>query len=197
MTFISFLRSPLYAWLVSVFALSRSVSAAPAVNVALQASFNSAPYLLELLLVTLPKQLAGVLSQLTLFHRETAAEENATAYFPLLDRIADGYFVDCATDEELYTKFLHTVQNDGHITTPETISSLQFALSVHSAAPRIEAHYQYYRTSVESSMMVAQDAACPVWVHFDGKQYCSPALDRAQQDVDNSRYVRFSSSGQQ
>ncbi|KAI4199522.1 MAG: hypothetical protein LQ350_004588 [Teloschistes chrysophthalmus] len=167
MTFISFLRSPLYAWLVSVFALSRSVSAAPAVNVALQASFNSAPYLLELL--------------------ETAAEENATAYFPLLDRIADGYFVDCATDEELYTKFLHTVQNDGHITTPETISSLQFALSVHSAAPRIEAHYQYYRTSVESSMMVAQDAACPVWVHFDGKQYCSPALDRAQQDVDNSR----------
>ena len=32
-------------------------------------------------------------------------------------------------------------------------------------------------------MMVAQDAACPVWVHFDGKQYCSPTLDRAQQDV--------------
>ena len=31
--------------------------------------------------------------------------------------------------------------------------------------------------------MVAQDAACPVWVHFDGKQYCSPALDRSQQDV--------------
>lgn len=28
--------------------------AAPAVNVALQASFNSAPYLVELLLVTLP-----------------------------------------------------------------------------------------------------------------------------------------------
>ncbi|KAL9586116.1 MAG: hypothetical protein Q9212_001097 [Teloschistes hypoglaucus] len=187
MNFVSSLRSPLYAWLISVFALSRSVSAAPAVNVALQASFNSAPYLLELLLVTLPEQLAGVLSQLTFVHRETAAEENATAYFPLLDRIADGYFVDCATDEELYTKFLHTVQNDGHITTPETISSLQFALSVHSAAPRIEAHYQYYHTSVESSLMVAQDAACPVWVHFDGKQYCSPALDRAQQDVDNAR----------
>ena len=31
--------------------------------------------------------------------------------------------------------------------------------------------------------MAAQDAACPVWVHFDGKQYCSPTLDRAQQDV--------------
>jgi UDP-glucose:glycoprotein glucosyltransferase len=33
-------------------------------------------------------------------------------------------------------------------------------------------------------MMAAQDAACPVWVHFDGKQYCSPTLERAQQDVD-------------
>lgn len=37
--------------------------------------------------------------------------------------------------------------------------------------------------------MVAQDAACPVWVHFDGKQYCSPALDRAQQDMENPKYV--------
>lgn len=32
--------------------------AAPTINVALQASFHSAPYLLELLLVTLPQQLA-------------------------------------------------------------------------------------------------------------------------------------------
>lgn len=197
MTFSHIFRSLHYAWLISVIALSRSVSATPAVNVALQASFNSAPYLLELLLVTLPEQSAGGLSRLTLFYRETAAEENATAYFPLLDRIADGYFVDCATDEELYTKFLHAVQNDGHITTPETISSLQFALSIHSAAPRIEAHYQYYDTSVESSLMVAQDAACPVWVHFDGKQYCSPALDRAQQAMENPRYVQFVGSGQQ
>ena len=37
--------------------------------------------------------------------------------------------------------------------------------------------------------MVAQDAACPVWVHFEGKQYCSPTLDRAQQDVGNPMLV--------
>ena len=75
------------------------------------------------------------------------------------------------------------VKDDGHITDPDALSSFQFALSIHSAAPRIEAHYHYYDTSVEPSMMIAQDAACPVWVHFDKKQYCSPALDRAQQDV--------------
>lgn len=31
--------------------------------------------------------------------------------------------------------------------------------------------------------MEAQDAACPVWVYLDGQQYCSPALDRAQQPI--------------
>lgn len=39
--------------------------------------------------------------------------------------------------------------------------------------------------------MVAQDAACPVWVHFNGKQYCSPALDRAQQNVGRLKYVHI------
>lgn len=119
--------------------------------------------------------------------RETAAEENATAYFPLLDRIAEGRFAECASDLELYTDFLETVQEDGHITAPDAFASFQFALSIHSAAPRIEAHYQYYETSVEASFMVAQDAACPVWVHFEGKQYCSPALDKAQQDMTSSQ----------
>ncbi|KKY29165.1 putative udp-glucose:glycoprotein [Phaeomoniella chlamydospora] len=33
-------------------------------------------------------------------------------------------------------------------------------------------------------MTAAQDAACPVWVHFEGQQYCSPALERAQQPVE-------------
>ena len=117
------------------------------------------------------------------FYRETAAEENSTAYFPILDRIAEGRFVDCNSDQELYSTFLEVLQDDGHITNPEALSSFQFALSIHSAAPRIEAHYHYYDTSVEPSLMIAQDAACPVWVHFEGKQYCSPALDRAQQDV--------------
>ena len=65
------------------------------------------------------------------------------------------------------------------------LSSFKFALSLHAAAPRIEAQYQYYNASVEPSMMAAQDAACPVWVHLDGQQYCSPELERAQQPLEN------------
>ncbi|PGG97882.1 hypothetical protein AJ79_09054 [Helicocarpus griseus UAMH5409] len=140
-----------------------TVSAGPSVNVALTASFNAAPYLVELL--------------------ETAAEENSTSYYPLLDRIAEGAFAELTTEKELYEQFIQTLQDDGHLTSPESISSFNFALAIRSTAPRIEAHYQYYNTSVEPSLMVAQDAVCTVWAHYEGDQYCSPSLKYAQQSV--------------
>ena len=121
------------------------------------------------------------------YSRETAAQENASSYFPLLDRIAEGRFSDFATDKELFDGFVAVLRADGHVADPEALSAFQLALSIHAAAPRIEAHYQYYNTSVQSTLMVAQDAACPVWVHADGKQYCSPTLERPQQDYEGLR----------
>ena len=119
----------------------------------------------------------------TCVFRETAAEENATSYFPLLDRIADGAFEDAVTEKELYDRFLRVVRDDGHLHTPESLSSFKLSLAIRSSAPRIQAHYQFYNTSVQQSLMAAQDAACPLWVHTEGKQYCSSAMERAQQDV--------------
>lgn len=115
--------------------------------------------------------------------RETAAEENSTSYFPLLDRVADGTFDNALTDKELYDRFLKVVYEDGYLKSPEGLSSFKLSLAIRSAAPRIEAHYQFYNTSVQHSLMAAQDAVCSVWVHSDGKQYCSPDMERAQQDV--------------
>ncbi|BCR94558.1 putative UDP-glucose:glycoprotein glucosyltransferase [Aspergillus luchuensis] len=140
--------------------------ASPSVNVALQASFDSPPYLIELL--------------------ESAAEENSTSYFPLLDRIADGTFDDAVTDKDLYDRFLEVVREDGHLRTPESLSSFKLSLAMRSASPRITAHYQFYNASVQHSLMAAQDAVCPVWVHSEGKQYCSSTMERAQQDVEGS-----------
>lgn len=93
------------------------------------------------------------------------------------------------TDKELYDRFIGVLREDGHLVDEEALSSFKLALSLHSTAPRIEAHYQYYNTSVEPSMMVAQDAACPIWIHTDGKQYCSPGLEHAQQDVNGELFV--------
>lgn len=117
-------------------------------------------------------------------YRESAAEENATSYFPLLDRIAGGAFDDAITEKELYDRFLQVVHEDGHLGTAESLSSFKLSLAIRSPAPRIQAHYQFYNTSVQQSLMAAQDAACPVWVHYDDKQYCSSAMERAQQDVE-------------
>ncbi|KAK4946560.1 killer toxin resistant protein [Elasticomyces elasticus] len=151
------------AGLLPLVSLSSFAHASASINVALETSFSAAPYLVELL--------------------ETAALENSSSYFPLLDRIANGAFSDLQTEKELYSKFIDVLQQDGHLPNPESLSSFKFALALHAAAPRVEAHFQYYNTSVQPHLMAAQDAACPVWVYLAGQQYCSPALDRAQQPI--------------
>lgn len=114
--------------------------------------------------------------------RETAADENLTSYYPLLDRIADGYFAKASTDQELYDNFIQVLNDDGHMDA-EALSTYKFALSMRSSAPRIEAHYQYYHTAAEPSLNAQQDTSCPVWVLFNGEQYCSPSLQEAHGDV--------------
>lgn len=101
--------------------------------------------------------------------------------------MAEGAFEHATTEQDLYNTFIDVLQKDGHCSDPVSLSSFKFALSLHNAAPRIQAQYQYYTSAVEPSMMAAQDAACPVWVHLDGQQYCSPELERAQQPVDNDK----------
>ena len=118
--------------------------------------------------------------------RETAADENATLYFPLLDRIAEGYFERTTTEQSLYSRFLTILERDGHMTDQESLSSFKLALSTRSAAPRIEAHYQYYHTAVEPSITSEEESSCPAWVLFDGKKYCSPTLEASRGNIENA-----------
>ncbi|KAK5993113.1 UDP-glucose:glycoprotein glucosyltransferase [Cladobotryum mycophilum] len=142
--------------------------ATPSVNVGMKAAFSAGPYLLELL--------------------ETAAGENSSAYFPLLDRIASGHFSTATTDADLYAKFLDVLREDGHITSSEALATFNLALSLRVATPRIEAHYQYYSTAVEPVVLTTSD--CMNWVLFEGKQYCTPPLDTVAKDDLFSSQVR-------
>lgn len=121
---------------------------------------------------------------------EAAAGENSTSYFPLLDRIAGGYFASIASDSGLYDKFLHVLQQDGHITSPEALSTFNLALSLRSAAPRVEAHYQYYSTAVESVVEDEAASDCRDWVQIDGSKHCDPSLATATKEALLSSYVR-------
>ncbi|KAK9777651.1 putative UDP-glucose:glycoprotein glucosyltransferase [Seiridium cardinale] len=154
-------------------------SAGPSVNVGMKAAFPSPPYLLELL---------HMLSFST--SSETAAEENATSYFPLLDRIASGHFADATTDKILYEKFLQVLQQDGHISSAEALSTFKLALSMRSAAPRIEAHYQYYDTAVEP-VLGAPKEDCADWILLEGKRYCSASLSHAEGSVTGESQARL------
>lgn len=122
-------------------------------------------------------------------NRETAAQENSTSYFPLLDRIAQGAFSSVKTDQELYQRFLEVLHEDGHITDPEALSTFKLALSMRSAAPRIEAHYQYYSTAVEKAIPEGQED-CTQWFLVDGKQYCEPTSSEHSADVKDSSQHR-------
>lgn len=104
--------------------------------------------------------------------RETLADENKTAYFPLLDEIAAGAFAGKNSDKELYDEFLRIAGALGFLASPELRASFNMALSIHAAAPRIEAHYQYYENSLQPRMGKDYDPKCEAWVQWGGKQLC-------------------------
>jgi UDP-glucose:glycoprotein glucosyltransferase len=107
--------------------------------------------------------------------RETAANEDPAVYFPLLDRVAEGAFAAASTDKELYDSFLATLAQDGHLTEPAVLSSFKLALALRTAAPRIEAHYQYYDTAVYPLKGVKENE-CGIWVARGQYRYCDEGL---------------------
>jgi hypothetical protein len=75
------------------------------------------------------------------------------------------------TEKDFYENVLQTLK-DEFLTDPVTLGSFELGLSLHTAAPKIEAYYQYYRSSVVPSLGENYDEGCEAWVHFDGQQFC-------------------------
>ncbi|KAG9251674.1 UDP-glucose:glycoprotein glucosyltransferase-domain-containing protein [Emericellopsis atlantica] len=139
-----------------VLASSAAVMASSSVNIGMQAAFPAAPFLLELI--------------------ETAASENASSYFPLFDQVASRRFEHFTTEEAVYQAFVQLLQDEGHVSGPDALSTFDMALSLRSASPRIEAHYQYFETTV--APVIGAWEGCPNLVLFKGHQYCSPTLNK-------------------
>ncbi len=61
--------------------------------------------------------------------------------------------------------------------------ALKLAMSVHLFAPRIQSFYDYYAQTVVPGAMLANPGGfrdCPVWVHWNGAQFCDlPAFQAA------------------
>ena len=97
--------------------------------------------------------------------------ENSTVFWPLLDSLADLSIGSEITEKEFYERVLRTLQ-DQFLSDPVTLGLFELGLSLHTAAPKIEAYYQYYRSSVVPSVGENYDDGCVAWVHFDGRQFC-------------------------
>ncbi|KAB8345828.1 hypothetical protein FH972_022883 [Carpinus fangiana] len=132
---------------------SAASTAESTVEVNLEAAFEKPPFLLELL--------------------ESAASENSSAYFPLLRDIALGHFDFCLVDEEFYYTFLSTLKDNEYITDEAVLATWNFGLSIHEAAPRIEAQHQLWASTVYSSYhgdATPSSNAVEVWT--DGNGLC-------------------------
>lgn len=55
---------------------------------------------------------------------------------------------DILSDQEVYNRFLRTLEHDKILPDAGAVSSWKLALSVHEAAPRIQAQYQFWNSSV-------------------------------------------------
>jgi UDP-glucose:glycoprotein glucosyltransferase len=116
-------------------------------------------------------------------HSETAADENPDVYFPIRDRIADGYFESTTSDHDLYHRFLKLLDEDQLLVESESLSSFKLALSIRNSAPRIEAHYQFYNTSIQPAL---GENRCETWLEVQGKQYCDPTTDKEDGKLSSS-----------
>ena len=86
-------------------------------------------------------------------NRETTATENSTAFPPLLDFIASNAFANAhRTDQHLHSLFEEVLRDHGHILDPAQLASWNFALGTRASAPRIEAQYQFWQTSLEEGL---------------------------------------------
>lgn len=124
-------------------------------------------------------------------NRETAADENPTSYYPLLDRVASGEFRNASTDAALYVSFLRAIREEGFLTTPEELASFDLALSIHAAAPRIEAHYHYYENMLEPRMGKRYSPDCAVWLLWAHKQVCQTTGDYREMMLGWERYPKW------
>lgn len=128
---------------------------------------------------------------LLIFNRETAADENPTSYYPLLDRIASGEFRNASTDAAMYTSFLRAVREEGFLETPEELASFNLALSIHAVAPRIQAHYHYYENMLEPRMGKRYSPDCAVWLQWAHKQVCETTGDYREMMLSWERYPKW------
>jgi UDP-glucose:glycoprotein glucosyltransferase len=97
-----------------------------------------------------------------LWDSETIALDNADAFFPLVDTLANPE-TPSLTPEAIYQFALTTAVDRKYLT--ESPAIVQSSLALHAATPKIEAFYQYYADH-------HKNVECGSWVDWYGEVVC-------------------------
>ncbi|KAJ1967039.1 killer toxin resistant protein [Dispira parvispora] len=131
--------------------------ASPPIKTTLEAGFPAPPLVLEM--------------------AEYLASESQAAYYPFLTHFTQPQWRQ-KTPRSLYEAALEFVRKEHLLDTDADVALMKWALTLHVAAPAVEAYYQYYRDTVVSDMAQTDpefDNECSVWVLYQNKQFCTRA----------------------
>ena len=120
------------------------------------------------------------------FHRESAALEDPTIYYPLLSLLTSHLplFETSSTKEQLSTIYDLVASSDLIQRHPMwDLSSFKTSLAMHEASPKVQAFYQYYDSVVaETELGRGIGGVCESWVEWRGKGFCG--VDELKRDME-------------
>ena len=120
------------------------------------------------------------------FHRESAALEDPTIYYPLLSLLTSHLplFETSSTKEQLSTIYDLIASSDLVQRHPMwDLSSFKTSLAMHEASPKVQAFYQYYDSVVaETELGRGIGGVCESWVEWRGKGFCG--VDELKRDME-------------
>jgi UDP-glucose:glycoprotein glucosyltransferase len=110
---------------------------------------------------------------------ESVSRENSSAYLPLINEIINNDIHDFGprtkNAKHSYDNIYDIIVSKQYLSDPTALSIFELSLSLHSAAPTIQAYYHYYETAVlpRRADNNTFDPNCQVWADWYGKQACS------------------------
>jgi len=142
----------------------------------------------------------------SLLSRETVALHQPSVFFPLVDLLTNPstFPIPLSTlpPEAIHQAATDVAQSNGFFLEPDSLPAFQLALGLHSASPKLEAFYQYYKdrnldnTPVPTGTLAKE---CGSWVDWYGTRVCTgqELAAVAKREVldsttDKSKHVFFS-----
>ncbi|CAL1698787.1 unnamed protein product [Somion occarium] len=133
-------------------AIASSYAASPPVQVELRTSWPAPPSTLEIL--------------------EAVAIERPDSFYNLLDIVTNPEVIPDpppSTPQALHNFILNAAIDEGYLSGPGLLSSVQRGLGLHTASPKLETYYQFYADRITSRETAT---VCESWVDWYGDVIC-------------------------